>query len=256
VNLKKALYLLNKRQNNQIFRDKYKLICKKLKNSIKESKRDYYNKLMANSANKIKTTWSIIKSLTGKVKKQETIHTLCINGSVITDPQIISNSFNEYFVTVVDIFYKKNNTDLSQATGYLYDNFGKPFQTIKYKFTSYNEIEKIVQNLKISNACGYDEISSRVIKACSKTISSPLSHICNQALAKGTFPSRLKFSIVKPLYKKGNKESISNYRPISLLPSFSKILEKVIFNRLYQHCIDNNILSFHQYGFKLGSSTE
>ena len=50
---------------------------------------------MANSANKIKTTWSIIKSLTGKVKKQETIHTLCINGSVITDPQIISNSFND-----------------------------------------------------------------------------------------------------------------------------------------------------------------
>jgi sarcosine oxidase/L-pipecolate oxidase len=61
---------------------------------------------------------------------------------------------------------------------------------------------------------------------------------------------------VKPLYKEGNKESISNYRPISLLPSFSKILEKVIFNRLYQHCIDNNILSIHQYGFKLGSSMD
>jgi hypothetical protein len=61
---------------------------------------------MANSKNKIKSTWSIIKSLTGKVKQQETIHTLCINGSIITDPQIISNSFDEYFVTVVDIFYK------------------------------------------------------------------------------------------------------------------------------------------------------
>jgi hypothetical protein len=61
---------------------------------------------------------------------------------------------------------------------------------------------------------------------------------------------------VKPLYKKGNRESISNYRPISLLPPFSKTLEKVIFNRLYQHCIDNNILSVHQYGFKLGSSTD
>jgi hypothetical protein len=63
---------------------------------------------MVNSANKIKTTWSIIKSLTGKGEKQETIHTLCINGSVIMDPQITSNCFNEYFVTVVDIFYKKN----------------------------------------------------------------------------------------------------------------------------------------------------
>jgi hypothetical protein len=115
------------------------------------------------------------------------------------------------------------------------------------------ETEKIVQNLKTSNACGYDEISSRVIKACSKAIISPLSHTSNQALAKGIFTSRLNFSIVKPLHKKGNKESISNYRPISLLLSFSKILEKVIFNRLYQHCIENNILSIHQYGLKLGS---
>jgi hypothetical protein len=92
--LKKALHLLNKRQSHQILQDKYKLVCKKLNNSIKESKRDYYNKLMANSKNKLKTTMNIIKSLRGKVKKQEPIHTLCINESVITDPQITSNSFN------------------------------------------------------------------------------------------------------------------------------------------------------------------
>jgi hypothetical protein len=77
-----------------------------------------------------------------------------------------------------------NNIDLSQAVTYLYDNFRKPFLSIKYKFTSSREIEKIIQNLKNFSACEYDEISSGVLKACSKTISSLLAHICNQSLAK------------------------------------------------------------------------
>jgi hypothetical protein len=62
--------------------------------------------------------------------------------------------------------------------------------------------------------------------------------------------------MVKPIFKKGNKTSMSNYRPISLLPSFSKIFEKVIYTRLYQHCIGSNILSKQQYSFTINSSTE
>jgi hypothetical protein len=76
------------------------------------------------------------------------------------------------------------------------------------------------------------------------------------SLASGIFPSSLKFSMVKPIFKKGNKTSMSNYRPISLLPSFSKIFEKVIYTTLYQHCIESNILSQQQYGFRINSSTK
>jgi hypothetical protein len=72
----------------------------------------------------------------------------------------------------------------------------------------------------------------------------------------GTFPTRLKFSHINPIFKKGNKAEISNYRPISLLTSFSKVLEKVIYKRLYYHVNSNNILAKEQYGFRNNSSTE
>jgi len=72
----------------------------------------------------------------------------------------------------------------------------------------------------------------------------------------GIFPSQLKFSEINPLHKKGDKMDITNFRPISLLTSFSKILEKVIYTRLYQHINPNNILATEQYGFRNNLSTE
>jgi len=84
-------------------------------------------------------------------------------------------------------------------------------------------------------------------------ISSPLIYICNKMLSTGTFPTRLKFSQVFPIFKKGNKTEMSDYRPVSLLTSFSKIFEKVILNRLLQHTKENNIIVTDQYGFKNNS---
>jgi hypothetical protein len=75
-------------------------------------------------------------------------------------------------------------------------------------------------------------------------------------LTTGTFPDRLKFSEIKPIYKKGDKTLISNYRPISLLPVFSKIFEKIIYKRLYDYLTLNNILVKEQCGFRCNTSTE
>jgi hypothetical protein len=97
------------------------------------------------------------------------------------------------------------------------------------------EIEKIIKELKSKNSCGYDEITVKILKASSPFIISPLTYVCNRMLTTGTFPDRLKFSEIKPIYKKGDKTLISNYRPISLLPVFSKIFGKLIYKRLYYH---------------------
>jgi fructose-1,6-bisphosphatase/inositol monophosphatase family enzyme len=75
-------------------------------------------------------------------------------------------------------------------------------------------------------------------------------------LSTGIFPARLKYSHIKPIFKKGIKTEISNYRPISLLTSFSKVFEKVIYKRLHYHIKGNNILAKEQYGFRNNSSTE
>jgi hypothetical protein len=81
-------------------------------------------------------------------------------------------------------------------------------------------------------------------------ILSPLTYIFNKTLQTGTFPDRLKFSEVKPLYKKGDKLELSNYRPISLLPTFSKIIETIIYKRLYVHLNNNNNLVSRQFCYR------
>jgi hypothetical protein len=88
-------------------------------------------------------------------------------------------------------------------------------------------------------------------------IISPLTHLCNAMLNTGIFPERLKFAVVeKPVFKKGKSHEISNYRPISLLTSFSKIIGKLIYTRLITHIEANNFLVQEQYGFRSHSSTE
>ena len=75
-------------------------------------------------------------------------------------------------------------------------------------------------------------------------------------LAQGIYPERLKFSLIKPIYKSGDKSSLLNYKPISLLPTFPKIFEKVFYTRLLDHLNNNAILNEHQYGFRTEVSTE
>jgi hypothetical protein len=129
-------------------------------------------------------------------------------------------------------------------------HYKQPFPAIKWEFTSTREILKAIRTLKTTNSAGYDEISSRVLKLSGPYIASPLTYICNTALKHGIFPDRLEYAIVKPVHKKGSKLNLSNYRPISLLPVFSKVLEKIIYARLYTHLLKNGILSLHQFGFR------
>ena len=106
---------------------------------------------------------------------------------------------------------------------YLARAFNQPFPTITLKCVSSKEIEDITKSFEIRNLHGYDAMSTKILKLRIHYISSPLTYICNMMLSSGIFPTRLKFSEVKPIFKRGNKNDTSNYRPVSLLTSFSKI---------------------------------
>jgi hypothetical protein len=123
------------------------------------------------------------------------------------------------------------------------------------KFVSYKEVENIIKSLKTKNSSGYDGISAKLLKISSCFISSPLTYICNKALSSGIFLDRLKYVVVKPLFKKGDRSNISNYRPISLLSSFAKVIEINIYNQLQEHLKKYRILAEEQFGFREDSST-
>jgi hypothetical protein len=98
-------------------------------------------------------------------------------------------------------------------------------------------------------------LSTKLIKISSPFISSPLTHICNKSLSSGIFPGRLKYAVVKPLFKKGDKSKLSNYRPIFILSTFSKVLDKVMYNQLQEHLNKYSILAEEQFGFRFDSTT-
>ena len=102
---------------------------------------------------------------------------------------------------------------------------------------------------------GYDDISARIFKSTYLAIIDILVHFVNICLIKGKFPSLLKIAVVKPIFKAGDQSLMNNYRPISMLPYISKILEKIIFLRLMCHIEGNNILTPNQFGFRKAFST-
>jgi hypothetical protein len=100
-------------------------------------------------------------------------------------------------------------------------------------------LSHIYQMHSKSNSYRHDEISVKIIQESSPSISSPLTKICNQSLSSRIFPEYLKYSDIKPIYNNGDKHKVTNYGPISLLPSFSKMFEKSVFTRLLQHFTNN-----------------
>jgi Notch-like protein len=106
-----------------------------------------------------------------------------------------------------------------------------PTNEFKHVPVTSKDMIEFIKSIKNKKSSGYDEVSTNVLKASMPYILSPLTYIWNRSHSTGIFPSRLKYSQVHLIYKKGERTEMSNYRPISILTSFSKIFEKVTFNR-------------------------
>ena len=121
--------------------------------------------------------------------------------------------------------------------------------------TSSDEVDQLVRKMKASTTSGHDGISSNLLKAVLPEINSTLIHIFNLSLSTGVVPSQLKIAKVVPIYKAGDSHLFNNYRPISILPSISKVLERIIYNRIFDFISKHNILCPNQYGFRPNRTT-
>ena len=114
--------------------------------------------------------------------------------------------------------------------------------------------KEMLKNINVNKACGPDGISGKIFKNCSGSLSYPLSLLYRLSYNSGIVPQEWKMANVVPVYKKGSKSSVVNYRPISLLPICGKLLEKLIFNSLYLYLSSNNLITPNQSGFRSGDS--
>jgi hypothetical protein len=164
---------------------------------------------------------------------------------IIKNPIEIVNAFNEYFINTI-INLNINNSDIGKALKLLKNcNFDNIVSMETIPVTG-AEVISIIQSLKPKNATGYDGILNKILKLCAHSISKPLTYIFNCSLGSGIFPERCKSTIVRPIHKKGGKDEMNDYRPISLLITIPKILETVMYNRLAQHSEVNNIITSAQ----------
>ena len=122
--------------------------------------------------------------------------------------------------------------------------------------TDSSELLKLISKLELKKACGYDHISNRILKATSYVIAPYLATLYNNCIKQGIFPDEYKVAQVIPLYKGGDQEDLNSYRPISLLPVFGKLFEKVISIRTIRFLNKFELLSPHQFGFREKFSTE
>jgi len=145
---------------------------------------------------------------------------------------------------------------MDSHTQFMEQAFTKPYPSMECKCTATNDIEQIIKSIKTKNSYGYNKISTKILETSCPFISYPINYICNKMLFWGVFPNRLKYAIIKTLHKNDEKCEVSNYRPASLLTSFSKIFEMIMQRRILKHLTNYNILSTEQYGFRLGFRTD
>ena len=225
-----------------------------LRLTIRQSKKRHYSEQFQKHSNNPRLLWSTLREVTHTSKNVSRLPSqFDVNGTLSDNEHNIGNEFNNYFSLV--------GTNLDNALGpsnvdplsYLNEIITPPV-TMTFSPVTPIYIVKVVNDLKETTA-GIDGISAKLLKLLIPSIHLELSHLVNLCFRKGIFPCVLKQALITPIYKSGSRTSFSNYRPISVLPVFSKIIETIMNVQLVAFLAENNILSQHQFGFRPGHST-
>ena len=148
---------------------------------------------------------------------------------------------------------------LSGRSGRCGVNCVKTFSALMHVFhlrtTNEDAVCKLLMSISDAKATGEDGIPIRFLKIAKETSSKILCHIINRSIITNIVPLEWKFAIITPLFKEGDKNQANNYRPISILPAVSKILERTVHSQLYDHISKNKLLSSAQFGFRKNHST-
>ncbi len=226
-----------------------------LNKSIRITKKQYYDNLFNKYKGDIKGTWKTINEILSRTKRKSKFPKFFRDGNeIVTSKLAIVNHFNSFFTNIGPKLSKL----ITVPEGKNYKQYlnNKLNLNFKFKTVDTEQISKIIDKLKPKTSSGYDGISTKLLQTIKSAILKPITIIINQMLTTGIFPDKLKIAKVSPVYKKDDETLFTNYRPISMLPSISKIFEKVIFNQLYNYFQENSLFYSAQYGFREGHSTE
>ena len=246
------------RSKNPTAKAEHYAAYKDLKNEItaltRSSKKEYYKKYFSTNKNNIQKIWKGIKEIIN-IKSKNFDHPTCLKSAdgAITDPVAISTSFNDYFTSIADNILASRKYEGKKS----YRDFLATRLTENFVFKEIEETEivTIISSLCKSKSSGPNSIPTFLLHLLKNEIATPLNNIFNLSFRLGVHPDILKVSKTIPIYKKGSRLLVSNYRPISLLSNLNKILEKIVHSRVYAFLEEFKCIYSLQFGFRKKHST-
>ena len=233
----------------------YKLFCINFQRIKRQAKFQYYREYLLQNKNDIKKTWSLLKSLVSNGAVSSTLPSEFVaDNLVITHPCKIANAFNAFFAKIGNNTSETVPLPQHNFSYYLNKDTSSPV-TFFMEPVLPEDLINVCKSLKPKTSMGHDNISSKILKLSIEHTAVPLAHIFNLSFKSGIVPPNMKLAKVIPIFKSGNRKLFNNYRPISILPAYSKLLEKIVAKRLVQFLESHDILYDNQYGFRKKHST-
>ena len=237
-------------ENNICHYKNYVTLFNKLKRKAKIS---YYRTAIEDNRHNMKQMWKILNQAVNKKSKTTNFpKSFNINNTPITDESRIAIAFNQFFSTI-----GQNISNNIPPTTKRYDQYLLQHNAHSMFLDPVHPIDvlNVTRKMKPKTSSGLDEISTKLMMKSIDTILIPITHIINQSFKLGVFPDSLKCAKVVPIFKASDPTLLNNYRPISLLSPFSKLLERLMYNKLVKYLDKHDILYQHQYGFRSKHST-
>ena len=231
----------------------YKYYRNRIVTLLRQSKKKYYNDYFEEHKQNMKKTWDGIRNLINVSKKSSiSINKIIHDNKTFTDNKSIAKTLNNYFVNIGPSIEET----IPQAKSPFQNYLGERNPTsLALNPCNEEEITDIISKFGVSKASGPFSIPTQLLKEFSQQFSRPLSIIVNKSLQEGVFPQSLKNALVCAIYKKNEKTSCANYRPISLLSNIGKIFEKVMYTRVDNFLNEHNLIYKLQFGFRKRYST-
>ena len=251
--LKKHVNCKNDVRKRELY-EQFKLLKNEITQLTRTGKKAYYKKYFSENKGNLQKIWKGIKEIIN-IKTEIFDYPTClqVDDVNITEPSLISNSFNDYFTSIADKILEKRKYNGTNSFRDFLSN--RLLESFVFNDCSENEIESIISSLDQHKSSGPHSIPTHILHLLKNQISIPLNKIFNLSFSTGKHPDILKISKTIPIYKKGSRLLVCNYRPISLLSNLNKILEKLVHARVYKFLEDTQCIYLLQFGFRKKHST-
>ena len=231
--------------------DDFKTARNEVNNSIKYAKCKYFSDNLAASRKNPRKTWQLINELSSRQHMKKVIADIEIGDLKISSASEMAEAFNCHFANIGHDLARDIPAADTVPESYLISTNA----TFSFKSCSSSEVRKLLEKLETKKSTGLDNLPPRMLKIAAGVLAPSLAFLFNQSISSGIVPIEWKLARVTPIFKKGKRQDVNNYRPISIIPAVAKVFEKIIYDQFFGYLNDNDLLVSCQSGFRSLHST-